>query len=52
MDVLLNMEKGSPRRNGEIYFTDPRLVANGFQIKLIPGNFKTWLLAFSWVISF
>ncbi|XP_043104979.1 PMS1 protein homolog 1 isoform X3 [Puntigrus tetrazona] len=36
MDVLLNMEKGSACFNGDIYFTDPRLVANGFEIKMIP----------------
>ncbi|KAA0715537.1 PMS1 protein -like protein 1 DNA mismatch repair protein [Triplophysa tibetana] len=41
MDILMNMEKGSPCRNGGIYFTDPRLVANGFQIKLIPGSSST-----------
>ncbi|XP_016122005.1 PMS1 protein homolog 1-like [Sinocyclocheilus grahami] len=38
MDVLLNMEKDSACFNGDIYFTDPRLVANGFEIKMIPGN--------------
>ncbi|XP_052422308.1 PMS1 protein homolog 1 isoform X2 [Carassius gibelio] len=38
MDVLLNMEKDSARFNGDIYFTDPRLVANGFEIKMIPGS--------------
>ncbi|KAI7808549.1 PMS1 protein-like protein 1 [Triplophysa rosa] len=41
MDILMNMEKGSPCRNGDICFTDPRLVANGFQIKLIPGSSST-----------
>uniref|UniRef100_A0A672RT30 PMS1 protein homolog 1-like n=1 Tax=Sinocyclocheilus grahami TaxID=75366 RepID=A0A672RT30_SINGR len=38
MDVLLNMEKDSACFNGDIYFTDPRLVANGFEIKMIPGS--------------
>ncbi|XP_022535800.2 PMS1 protein homolog 1 isoform X1 [Astyanax mexicanus] len=41
MDVLMSMEKGSPSLIGEIYFTDPRLVANGFKIKLIPGSSST-----------
>lgn len=38
MDVLLNMEKDSACFSGHIYFTDPRLVANGFEIRMIPGN--------------
>uniref|UniRef100_A0A8C2Q988 PMS1 homolog 1, mismatch repair system component n=1 Tax=Cyprinus carpio TaxID=7962 RepID=A0A8C2Q988_CYPCA len=38
MEVLLNMEKDSACFNGDIYFTDPRLVANGFEIKMIPGS--------------
>jgi len=38
MDVLLDMEKDSPCFNGHIYFTDPRLVANGFEIRMIPGT--------------
>ncbi|RXN31394.1 PMS1 -like protein [Labeo rohita] len=38
MDILLNMEKGSPCFNGDINFTDPRLVANGFEIRMIPGS--------------
>ncbi|XP_026872255.2 PMS1 protein homolog 1 isoform X1 [Electrophorus electricus] len=37
MDVLMSMEKGSPSVSGEVQFTDPRLVANGFQIRLTPG---------------
>ncbi|XP_030643491.1 PMS1 protein homolog 1 [Chanos chanos] len=37
MDVLLNMQKASPGLNGEIQFTDSRLVANGFHIRLLPG---------------
>ncbi|XP_072541561.1 PMS1 protein homolog 1 [Salminus brasiliensis] len=41
MDVLMSMEKGSPSLNGEIYFTDPRLVANGFKIRLGPGSSST-----------
>ncbi|XP_051567024.1 PMS1 protein homolog 1 isoform X2 [Myxocyprinus asiaticus] len=41
MDVLLNMEKGSPGFNGDTYFTDPRLVANGFEIRIIPGSSST-----------
>ncbi|KAM9486397.1 PMS1 protein homolog 1 isoform 2-T5 [Clarias gariepinus] len=38
MDVLMNMEKGSPSLTGEVLFTDARLVANGFQIRLTPGS--------------
>ncbi|KAL6484345.1 hypothetical protein MHYP_G00063900 [Metynnis hypsauchen] len=38
LDVLMSMEKASPSLNGEIYFTDPRLVKNGFQIRIIPGS--------------
>ncbi|XP_076858450.1 PMS1 protein homolog 1 [Brachyhypopomus gauderio] len=37
MDVLMSMEKSSPSVSGEVLFTDPRLVANGFQIRLTPG---------------
>ncbi|KAI4905127.1 hypothetical protein NFI96_020264, partial [Prochilodus magdalenae] len=38
MDILMSMEKASSSLSGEIPFTDPRLVANGFQIRLIPGS--------------
>uniref|UniRef100_A0A671L465 HMG box domain-containing protein n=1 Tax=Sinocyclocheilus anshuiensis TaxID=1608454 RepID=A0A671L465_9TELE len=38
MDVLVNMEKDSPCFNGDVCFTDPRLVANGFEIRMIPGS--------------
>ncbi|KAB5577397.1 hypothetical protein PHYPO_G00209470 [Pangasianodon hypophthalmus] len=38
MDVLMNMEKGSPSLTGAVLFTDARLVANGFQIRLTPGS--------------
>uniref|UniRef100_A0AAR2KTC4 HMG box domain-containing protein n=1 Tax=Pygocentrus nattereri TaxID=42514 RepID=A0AAR2KTC4_PYGNA len=38
LDILMSMEKASPSLNGEIYFTDPRLVTNGFQIRIIPGS--------------
>ncbi|KAM4697813.1 PMS1 protein homolog 1 [Rhinophrynus dorsalis] len=37
LDALSDMQRGSPKINGEIYFTDSRLTANGFQIKIIPG---------------
>ncbi|XP_071328617.1 PMS1 protein homolog 1 isoform X2 [Trachinotus anak] len=36
-DALCNMEKHSPELNGQTFFSDPRLVANGFKIKLSPG---------------
>ncbi|XP_062390522.1 PMS1 protein homolog 1 [Sardina pilchardus] len=38
MDVLYAMRKGKPELNGTTYFSDPRLVANGFQIRLSPGS--------------
>ncbi|XP_066542670.1 PMS1 protein homolog 1 isoform X2 [Hoplias malabaricus] len=38
MEILTSMQKSSPSLHGEIYFTDPRLVANGFQIRLFPGS--------------
>ncbi|XP_056321700.1 PMS1 protein homolog 1 [Danio aesculapii] len=37
MDILLNMKKDGPCFNGDISFTDPRLVANGFEIRMISG---------------
>ncbi|CAB1447144.1 unnamed protein product [Pleuronectes platessa] len=36
-DALCNMEKRSPELDGRCLFSDPRLVANGFKIKLTPG---------------
>uniref|UniRef100_A0A8D3CQH6 PMS1 homolog 1, mismatch repair system component n=1 Tax=Scophthalmus maximus TaxID=52904 RepID=A0A8D3CQH6_SCOMX len=36
-DVLCNMEKHSPELNGRALLSDPRLVANGFEIKVTPG---------------
>ncbi|KAM9347293.1 PMS1 protein homolog 1 [Symphorus nematophorus] len=36
-EVLCNMEKQSPELNGQVVFSDPRLVANGFKIQLTPG---------------
>lgn len=38
-EALCNMEKQSPELSGEVYFCDPRLVANGFKVRLIPGIF-------------
>lgn len=38
MGVLMDMEKGSAALTGEVLFTDARLVANGFQIRLTPGK--------------
>lgn len=40
MDVLCDMKTGSPELNGSTFFSDPRLVANGFQIRLSPGMFQ------------
>uniref|UniRef100_A0A7N5ZZ01 HMG box domain-containing protein n=1 Tax=Anabas testudineus TaxID=64144 RepID=A0A7N5ZZ01_ANATE len=36
-DALYNMKKQNPEPNGQAFFSDPRLVANGFKIKLTPG---------------
>nr|XP_029133042.1 PMS1 protein homolog 1 isoform X1 [Labrus bergylta]XP_029133043.1 PMS1 protein homolog 1 isoform X1 [Labrus bergylta] len=36
-EALCNMEKQNPDLNGGAHFSDPRLVANGFKIKLTPG---------------
>ncbi|XP_045909296.1 PMS1 protein homolog 1 [Micropterus dolomieu] len=36
-EALCNMEKQSPELNGGAFFSDPRLVANGFKIQLTPG---------------
>uniref|UniRef100_A0A8C7PXK7 PMS1 homolog 1, mismatch repair system component n=1 Tax=Oncorhynchus mykiss TaxID=8022 RepID=A0A8C7PXK7_ONCMY len=38
---LCTMEKGSPELRGMAIFSDPRLVANGFQITLTPGSSST-----------
>ncbi|NP_001136373.2 PMS1 protein homolog 1 [Xenopus tropicalis] len=38
LDALLSMQKDSPKPNGETYFSDPRLTANGFLIKIMPGK--------------
>ncbi|XP_047458006.1 PMS1 protein homolog 1 isoform X2 [Mugil cephalus] len=36
-EALCNMEKQTPELNGGALFSDPRLVANGFRIKMTPG---------------
>ncbi|XP_074974122.1 PMS1 protein homolog 1 isoform X3 [Caretta caretta] len=41
MDSLYNMPKDCQKLNGSIYLSDPRLIANGFRIKLIPGYSAT-----------
>ncbi|KAM5151538.1 PMS1 protein homolog 1 isoform 2-T3 [Mantella aurantiaca] len=38
LSMLLAMQKKHPNPNGHIYFSDPRLIANGFLIKMIPGS--------------
>ncbi|KAM8933855.1 PMS1 protein homolog 1 [Pelodytes ibericus] len=38
LDILLGMQKDSPKPNGDVYFSDVRLTANGFCIKMIPGK--------------
>ncbi|KAF7655820.1 hypothetical protein LDENG_00049500 [Lucifuga dentata] len=35
--TLCSMEKQDPELNGETFFSDPRLVANGFKIRIGPG---------------
>ncbi|KAG8432795.1 hypothetical protein GDO86_017149 [Hymenochirus boettgeri] len=37
VEALLRMQKDSPKLNGETYFSDPRLNANGFIIKMLSG---------------
>ncbi|KAM9851384.1 PMS1 protein homolog 1 [Aulostomus maculatus] len=37
MEVLCNMEKEKPEPNGGMLLSDPRLVANGFKVRLTPG---------------
>ncbi|XP_069471752.1 PMS1 protein homolog 1 isoform X3 [Ambystoma mexicanum] len=37
MDALYSMEKERPGLNGWTYISDPRLVTNGFKIKLVQG---------------
>ncbi|XP_007948415.1 PMS1 protein homolog 1 [Orycteropus afer afer] len=37
LEVLHKMTTDDQRYNGSIYLSDPRLTANGFNIKLIPG---------------
>ncbi|XP_066543802.1 PMS1 protein homolog 1 isoform X2 [Amia ocellicauda] len=39
--ALCSMEKERPELNGMTYFSDPRLVANGFKVRLIPGALST-----------
>ncbi|XP_074926153.1 PMS1 protein homolog 1 isoform X2 [Chelonoidis abingdonii] len=41
MDSLYNMTKDCQKLNGSIYLSDPRLIANGFRIKVIPGYSAT-----------
>ncbi|XP_037136457.1 PMS1 protein homolog 1 isoform X1 [Syngnathus acus] len=41
METLCNMEKASPDVNGRMFISDPRLVANGFQIRVTPGAVST-----------
>uniref|UniRef100_A0A8C8VK24 PMS1 homolog 1, mismatch repair system component n=1 Tax=Pelusios castaneus TaxID=367368 RepID=A0A8C8VK24_9SAUR len=41
MDSLYSMQKDCQILNGSIYFSDPRLIANGFKIKMIPGASTT-----------
>ncbi|KAM7153039.1 PMS1 protein homolog 1 isoform 3-T4 [Macrochelys suwanniensis] len=41
MDSLYNMPKDCKKLNGSIYLSDPRLIANGFRIKMIPGYSAT-----------
>ncbi|MEE6490375.1 hypothetical protein FKM82_015861 [Ascaphus truei] len=38
LNALSSMQKDSPKLNGAAYFSDLRLIANGFQIKMMPGT--------------
>ncbi|XP_077435945.1 PMS1 protein homolog 1 isoform X2 [Vanacampus margaritifer] len=38
IETLCNMEKQSPDVNGRMFISDPRIVANGFQVRLTPGS--------------
>ncbi|XP_019728416.1 PMS1 protein homolog 1 isoform X2 [Hippocampus comes] len=38
MESLCNMEKQRPDVNGRMFISDPRVVANGFQVRLTPGG--------------
>ncbi|XP_051937878.1 PMS1 protein homolog 1 [Hippocampus zosterae] len=38
MESLCNMEKQTPDVNGRMFISDPRVVANGFQVRLTPGG--------------
>ncbi|XP_015672612.1 PMS1 protein homolog 1 [Protobothrops mucrosquamatus] len=38
MEVLCSMPRESARFDGSYYLLDPRLVANGFKIRIIPGT--------------
>lgn len=50
MDVLHKMQKDYQGLNGLSYLSDPRLVANGFQIKVIEGMMA--LISFSLIEAF
>lgn len=39
-EALCNMEKQSPELDGGAFFSDPRLVANGFKVRLISGTLE------------
>ncbi|XP_074857532.1 PMS1 protein homolog 1 isoform X2 [Carettochelys insculpta] len=38
MDYLYSMPNNCQKFNGSSYLSDPRLIANGFRIKMIPGS--------------
>ncbi|KAK7938320.1 hypothetical protein WMY93_001646 [Mugilogobius chulae] len=42
MEVLCEMERDSPELDGSVLFSDLRLVANGFKIKLYPAVCLCW----------
>ncbi|MEQ2247411.1 hypothetical protein ILYODFUR_009085, partial [Ilyodon furcidens] len=41
VETLCSMKKQAAELDGSIFFSDPRLVANGFKIKLTPGTVQT-----------
>lgn len=38
VEALCSLEKQTAELDGSVFFSDPRLVANGFKIKLTPGT--------------
>lgn len=52
MAALWSMEKQSPQFDGSVMFSDLRLVANGFKIKLSPDHLQLWLIEMADCVPF